>query len=1338
VPVENAIVDVGAPSAAAAGRGRRGRFGFVVSCPRIAARLLTALAVVLLIVGLSAARARADSPAAGTAFSLPADGFDPDVAVDDDGTANVVWTHQNAATTSDTLEYCQIPRGKTTCAQRDSFTPALPASASKAEGRPRVLLPGADHVVLLTHRTGLVDFNALTGAIDANCAEDGGCVAEDHLTWAYESFDDGQTFQAPEVIGVVPTEGGAISFSPTPPFALESASSTPPNNAPVTAPTSLVGGVSSGFESTAYNLGFQAAPLNSTMTFDVADLGAGQTAATDNAAVGVTPAGQPLVLGHFAGGLIWSRWNGGPLDDVISSDSSTNWSGGPFSGGEWPTLASGSGGLYALSSTSVNPDNDQFVVQKYNGAATGVPFTSPTAVASGVAAELGSDLEEDTGGQLYGVVVARSGGTDGLHLLESADGKTWSTTSLASTETNGIQRPTVSAASDGGGLAVYASGQGENGRLTAVPFGSAAPAPGQIDVRVNAMEITQGVQTFELPTRNPVHPLDNNVNYHGVPVPNTGKTPVIVKMADDNHPTVVRVYANTRNALPPKLVPAMTLRAFRDGKELYPGPIQPDVSYDSSLKATHQVPADAQTQPADGYTFTIPALWTSGDITFQAEINPAGDTPSVAQCARCRQYNILRLGPIHFTKIDEIAAQPVALDSKNKDGSPMYPLGGLDPDPPYTPQSNGLASSAGAYNLTADLGSGKASVPPPFAGMRAVTPFTYHVNPYFYVADASGVLRNSNLSYATQSSKLADIVSDWAEHRFGCDCWYVPGLVPSASGFSGGVTPDTSDSQLYGDDDPAVGVWSDDRPVNASSHEFGHSIGRVHAGLNCGSNTKTGGAGEAWAPDNNGNFYGVGLDTTAPSPYRILSWAGPGSKTTDSSVTAPASPPSAFYDLMSYCGSALGNADHWVSVTNWNRAVDFGASHVGRSAARSLHSQLSLAHDAGRSAASRVAFAHASSASHSLSVTTSNDILANQAQVTDVHPATGSPKPAAAASMYALRALDASGHVIATDAAKAGLSRVEPSPHVAQTPSIVRITGLIQAGAHAVQVLENGQVIATRTASAHAPTVKVTSPRRGQRAGAGGHTLIRWNAADSDHDALTASVDYSANAGRTWVSIYQGPAGPGRVTLPSRLLAHSSGAMVRVSVNDGFHQTSANSSVFRAVGAPPTVMVTAPQMHARVAAGGNLNLAATAYDDHQRQLPGRAIHWTAGRFVVGTGEALTADNLPAGHYRLTATATDSSGRKGSASVPIVVQPAKPLLRVFKVPHSISRRAKTLKIKAAAVTPVILAVGRHQFLVTRAPSTVAVPIAPGRKRLSLHVVLRSGSNVVKLAINVSRH
>ena len=160
--------------------------------------------------GLTAVRARADSVTVGKPFSLPAAGFDPDTAVDDDGTAHVLWTHLNPGTDSDSLEYCRISRGQTKCDQRQSFTPPLPtgiAGGSKAEGRPRVLLPGVDHVVLLTHRTGLVDFNALTGAVDASCADDGGCVAEDHLTWAYESFDDGVTWQPPKVIGVVPTEG---------------------------------------------------------------------------------------------------------------------------------------------------------------------------------------------------------------------------------------------------------------------------------------------------------------------------------------------------------------------------------------------------------------------------------------------------------------------------------------------------------------------------------------------------------------------------------------------------------------------------------------------------------------------------------------------------------------------------------------------------------------------------------------------------------------------------------------------------------------------------------------------------------------------------------------------------------------------------------------------------------------------------------------------------------------------------------------------------------------------------------------------------------------------------
>jgi hypothetical protein len=287
-------------------------------------------------------------------------------------------------------------------------------------------------------------------------------------------------------------------------------------------------------------------------------------------------------------------------------------------------------------------------------------------------------------------------------------------------------------------------------------------------------------------------------------------------------------------------------------------------------------------------------------------------------------------------------------------------------------------------------------------------------------------------------------------------------------------------------------------------------------------------------------------------------------------------------------------------------------------------------------------------------------------------------------------------------------------------------------------VLVNGQVIATRTASAHAPTVRVTAPRGGQRVGGHGNTVIRWIAGDADHDVLTASVAYSANAGATWVSIYQGPAAAGQATLPSRLLARSDRARVRVSVSDGWNQAKATSAVFRSLGAPPTVMITAPTMHAKVPVGGNLNLAATAYDDREMPLPAKAIHWSARRFTVGTGENLTADDLPAGHYRLTATATDRFGRKGSMSVPIVVLPAKPLLRIFKAPKAISRRARTVKLRVAAVTPAVLAVGRHQFLVTRTPMVAAVPVTPGRKRLTLHLVLRSGLNLVKLTVTVKRH
>jgi hypothetical protein len=61
----------------------------------------------------------------------------------------------------------------------------------------------------------------------------------------------------------------------------------------------------------------------------------------------------------------------------------------------------------------------------------------------------------------------------------------------------------------------------------------------------------------------------------------------------------------------------------------------------------------------------------------------------------------------------------------------------------------------------------------------------------------------------------------------------------------------------------------------------------------------------------------------------------------------------------------------------------------------------------------------------------------------------------------------------------------------------------------------DGAVIATRTRSAHPPTVKLLRPRPGTTLGSAGNVAIRWKAADADGDPLDVVVSFSTDGGRT-------------------------------------------------------------------------------------------------------------------------------------------------------------------------------------------------------------------------------
>ena len=340
------------------------------------------------------------------------------------------------------------------------------------------------------------------------------------------------------------------------------------------------------------------------------------------------------------------------------------------------------------------------------------------------------------------------------------------------------------------------------------------------EFHVNAIEITQGVQTPELPTR--TSSTDTTVSYQGVVMPWSNGSKVIAQLAE-GHPTVVRVYANTATPLG-NAAPQVRLSGYRGGQLLAPGPIGPDFQPVVPVGALGSVTTAAgiwqRGFPNDAYTFTLPPDWTHGDVRFVADANVVPNKFPGCSDTGCLDHGLI-LDGTHFTPVHTTTINPIAF--VNALSSPKnYP----DPDPMWNT-------------------------------IRQVFPFPIQVNPYVEVTGVSSVLgtcdgqtqdtanNESNTAFsqrvyqARNDDLLAD-VKDWQTANF-FRIGYAFGVAPSGSpssctnagSYSGGVTSRNSDTGNN------ISASSDDRPKGAA-HEIAHGVlgpGSAlapHAGVECG------------------------------------------------------------------------------------------------------------------------------------------------------------------------------------------------------------------------------------------------------------------------------------------------------------------------------------------------------------------------------------------------------------------------------------------------------------------------------------------------------------------------
>jgi len=88
-------------------------------------------------------------------------------------------------------------------------------------------------------------------------------------------------------------------------------------------------------------------------------------------------------------------------------------------------------------------------------------------------------------------------------------------------------------------------------------------------------------------------------------------------------------------------------------------------------------------------------------------------------------------------------------------------------------------------------------------------------------------------------------------------------------------------------------------------------------------------------------------------------------------------------------------------------------------------------------------------------------------------------------------------------------------------------------------------------------------------------------------------------------------------------------------------------------------------------------------------------------------------------------------------VTITILAAPPVLTLFKAPHRISAKARSVTLRLATLAAAPLRIGRVRALLGRRPTTVRIKIRPGRTTLTLQLVLRSGPYSTRADISILR-
>lgn len=484
---------------------------------------------------------------------------------------------------------------------------------------------------------------------------------------------------------------------------------------------------------------------------------------------------------------------------------------------------------------------------------------------------------------------------------------------------------------------------------------------------------------------------------------------------------------------------------------------------------------------------------------------------------------------------------------------------------------------------------------------------------------------NADYDYAAPASRPGGCNDAWNELLD--DLWWMDFWTSEPVGgvkYSGMLHRDVNSPAIGGcgstpGDEHAILVSSAADGAGATlTHEFTHNLGRRHIpSMGCGADP---GRIDSGYPNTSGRLDVYGIDPRS-RPAIIF-------------------PAGSTYDYMSYCGP------RWTSRYTFD-AIFSGYYRSSSAAVGALHTS---ADDAATPLPSAV---QPSATGNYVVVTGQMDPSTNQlARLNPFYRVdlTAGVYDSAGTGQYRIEVRDTAGTALFTRS----FDVVTETAHGVLTGAFREILPF-PAGAARIVVLTGGTELGARAVSASPPSVTLTTPNGGETLAITGTQTIAWSASDADGESLSYTLQYSRDAGATWLAIRSGIT---QTTYALNLasLPGTSQGRLRVVATDGVNtgeDASDSNVIVPAKG--PEVYLLDPLDGSVFAPGAQVELHGTATDPEDGPISTTSLVWTSDRQGgLGAGATLSTTSLQPGWHTITVQATDSTGSTGSSSARVFI------------------------------------------------------------------------------------